>query len=715
MKSSDFPENSPQFVTSSDNRIFGDISGDIESRKFVQLKRVGANALDQLKLGVMDEIENYFLKRGTTCLSSQLTVLETAVSAILSGAVGTVTAVPISPGGGKSTLIRALLKKLSTCFCSTDHPIAKHFGGVIIVVEKSSEGHELEDLCNDSAEQRVAVLVESANDFNLHLGHCPNGTATRFDECRRRDCPDYDSCRLMQCSQQLHETPILIMLHARYQRFMESIETISFWRDAEGRHYPRTLLLIDELPDMFEEGSINLGILNAAATEIDQLKPSYQYGVRMQKQELIYQWNRCVQHSFVKLQNIISTDHGPYGLLSREDLESAGFQPSSLQKLKEKLKAYAPDTRAEQVVNTLLECNHCYSAVANTVSIFLPRLKELHGLDRPATFIFSGTATLSPELTHNSNIRVLNDCWEESYSRLTFYSQRGDAVKPSKTDFRRSGHLQAIALWISHVITQMREKHQRILVVTFKEFSEPLWSMLQKDHDILLPYIDGCGCPQPKLPYYGGLNGSNQYLESSCVICAGLNRFEPKDYLMRTLALDEDGTLTTQIQQTLNDTNQFRLDQMPGVMDIQDITLARDIVQLVFRSALRHHYSTNPIDCWLLQPPQGVLSALKDYFKNCNFIEVPTLPESCIQAAMTGKTYAGGETLVSKMLKWLHQWDGSSVSPNEIRQATGLSQNQFKEVRKHPEIQKFFEAHVTTTGSGRHTAYRRTNNKEDCA
>ena len=95
-------------MTSSDNRIFGDISGDIESRKFVQLKRVGANALDQLKLGVMDEIENYFLKRGTTCLSSQLTVLETAVSAILSGAVGTDGAsLPTHGGAGHSRTITA--------------------------------------------------------------------------------------------------------------------------------------------------------------------------------------------------------------------------------------------------------------------------------------------------------------------------------------------------------------------------------------------------------------------------------------------------------------------------------------------------------------------------------------------------------------------------------------------------------------------------------
>lgn len=41
------------------------------------------------------------------------------------------------------------------------------------------------------------------------------------------------------------------------------------------------------------------------------------------------------------------------------------------------------------------------------------------------------------------------------------------------------------------------------------------------------------------------MNGSNLYRESTCVICLGLNRFEPREYISRTLALDFDDYITT--------------------------------------------------------------------------------------------------------------------------------------------------------------------------
>ena len=49
------------------------------------------------------------------------------------------------------------------------------------------------------------------------------------------------------------------------------------------------------------------------------------------------------------------------------------------------------------------------------------------------------------------------------------------------------------------------------------------------------------------------------------------------------------------------------LEQMPQVMDVQDATLADDLIQLIFRCALRRHGETQPITVWLFQPPNGVL------------------------------------------------------------------------------------------------------------
>lgn len=55
------------------------------------------------------------------------------------------------------------------------------------------------------------------------------------------------------------------------------------------------------------------------------------------------------------------------------------------------------------------------------------------------------------------------------------------------------------------------------------------------------------------------MNGSNLYRESTCVICVGLNRFEPKDYISRTLALDLDGTSR---------------DKIDAIMEVEDCQIA---------------------------------------------------------------------------------------------------------------------------------------------
>lgn len=51
--------------------------------------------------------------------------------------------------------------------------------------------------------------------------------------------------------------------------------------------------------------------------------------------------------------------------------------------------------------------------------------------------------------------------------------------------------------------------------------------------------------------------------------------------------------------------------------------------------------------------------------------------------------------------------NGNEITPLKIREATGLTQKQFKEAKKHPAVREFFSAHIATHGSGQHTWYSR--------
>lgn len=134
--------------------------------------------------------------------------------------------------------------------------------------------------------------------------------------------------------------------------------------------------------------------------------------------------------------------------------------------------------------------------------------------------------------------------------------------------------------------------------------------------------------------------------------------------------------------------------------------MARDVVQLVFRSALRSHGGTEPIELWLPQPPNGVIGHLSDYFGDCRIEEFTKLPESCQIAATVNKEYLGRQTHAGKLLGFLNeQADGAHLTPAQIREATGLTPGQFKEAKKHKAVQEYFQKHFRTAGSGKNTIY----------
>jgi len=617
----------------------------------------------------MEKLDNYFSMRGLTYLPGQRELLAKAVKAVLQAVPGTTTAIPFQPGLGKSTQIRALLSVFSREFL-LNTSIAQNIGGVIVVVEKTAEAEELEQLCNrENPNRSIAKAISAPNDYNLAQGRCLNGTAATYQECLGRNCPDYADCPLVQSASQIHDTLILIMLHARYQRYMEDLSPFLMWEDDTGQHN-RTLLLVDELPPMIEENVLNLGTINRIESEFDRLKPSYQAHVLKEKSALLYEWNISVRSPFFRLLHALHKYSGLYGTVSRGELEKAGFISEKLQALRQSILDYTrtEDHAAIHLTDALMSAENAYYAIGQDMSLFFPRIRTFHGKTQPAAFLFSGTALLSPELSRNPNIDCLPDRNLESFQRLQINIQRGDLFNSSKSGLLKKQNYSVLIAWLRFILPQIILKHKQILAVTYKSYAESLWLALRDFHDALIPCYGNDGQAKPMLPYFGGMNGSNLYRESTCVICLGLNRFEPRDYISRALALDFDGKCRDEINTMLEvQEGKLKLDSCPCVMDMQDITLARDIVQLVFRSALRNHGETQPIELWLLQPPNGVIRYLLDF---------------------------------------LDQWDGkSTLTPDEIRKALGLTLGQFKEAKKHKAVQDYFQKHIQTTGSGKNTVY----------
>lgn len=231
-----------------------------EEGEFTQLRRRAEDDPQRLCGEVMDVLDHYFLNRRLTYISTQRDVLQYIVKAVLDDSHQGMFAVPLVPGGGKSTLLRALLTVLSKTLRNMSNPIAKRLGGVIVVVEKTAEGEELEALCNrrlEPDEPPVACLISSVNEYHLRKGRCLTGEAKTYAECPRRACREAANCPLLQAMGHLGETPILILLHARLAEHLPDLTPFTSWYEADGTEHHRTLLLIDEAPELVRQDVVS--------------------------------------------------------------------------------------------------------------------------------------------------------------------------------------------------------------------------------------------------------------------------------------------------------------------------------------------------------------------------------------------------------------------------------------------------------------------------
>ena len=303
---------------------------------FEELSRRPDN--ERIVLEVMRELDHYFLKRGITYISAQRELLQAAVEQILSRERERPIVIPLLPGMGKSTLIRALLHVLSREFAQ-DTAYAQQLGGAIIVVEKTAEAYELLELANQF-DRHVAHVLESPNDYNISAGKCLRDNVFSFAECNGRACPFYTQCPPVQSKGKIHSTPILIMLHARYDPLMENMAPFTSWVDEQGNPHARTVLIVDEAPSLLRDHQISMSEIASLIARVSQLRPSYHDEDDRRKRRLFFLIDRHLRQPFTALQKICALDHVQIMPVSKTHLAQAGFTVEGIGQLCEALSEY---------------------------------------------------------------------------------------------------------------------------------------------------------------------------------------------------------------------------------------------------------------------------------------------------------------------------------------------------------------------------------------
>lgn len=153
------------------------------------------------------------------------------------------------------------------------------------------------------------------------------------------------------------------------------------------------------------------------------MHPSYNPMFACRKERVRSLLQAAITYPFNRLRYMVNSIFDPYGVISWEDLEKAGFSPQKLDLFQQALTEYlsVDNHPAFNTVDSLLDGNTFFYAVGNDISLCLPRLRQPD--PRLATFLFSGTVSLSPELSRNPSVTVLEDRNLESFRRLTIHIQ----------------------------------------------------------------------------------------------------------------------------------------------------------------------------------------------------------------------------------------------------------------------------------------------------
>lgn len=684
----------------------------VRDQEFTQLCPRTEDDPQRLYGRVTKTLDPYFFTRGSTYLDGQRDALSDIIKGILDDSRQGVFAVPLVPGGGKSTLLRALLTVFAEVFRGMSDPIAQRLGGVVVVVEKTSEGDELEDLCNsglEPGEPAVARLISSTNDYNLQQGKCLTGTAATYADCLRKDCPSAAVCPLLNAMMHLAETPVLILLHARLAQHLPDLTSFTTWCQADGTEHRRTLILIDECPALVREEVVSTLTINAAENDLLAQRDSRPWEMRYLKRMVQGSWNHAIRIPFDRLNGQLSREKRDAAVLTPEELSDVGMTGSALRETQEWLTKYKapPFSPAVRMTEVLLQETGKFFHFGKNLEVVVPSLQTIRSDGPLRSFIFSGTAGLLPELALNPDIDLLPTELPESYERLTIHVQRDGVIGMTRTGLQRSGAVQAVALWLQRLLPEVAQKHGRVLLVTYKFLSQQLLELLGEECRNLVYTVnmpDGSG---PCLPYFGGVAGSNKFRDATAVICLSMPRVEPRVYLSRALAIDPDGVHMEELSRAAE-----ALERQPCILDMQDHYLAHDLVQMAFRSRLRHHGDTTQVELWLTQPPGPVLKLLRDYFPDCAVDECPTLPEDCHLAVSTARQRKGSPANTALLLSALLAVpEGEEITPAQLREQTGLTQNQYKEAIRAPSVKELFRTEFDTFGSGKNQKIRRVSSK----
>ena len=608
-----------------------------------------------------------------------------------------ITVIPAPCGFGKSSITAEILQKIISL-----HINKESTDGIIIVTDRLES---LRNTVNYLDQNNLGGYTYILEGWNKEV--CINKKIKQSDVkvCTPSNCSFFSKCKISKQQKEQEKYPILLITNARLRECADSINKYKEWENGK-----RTILLIDERPDILDVVRVSKELLNKISTTLSKLN----YDTTEDKTILENKFKEisdAINNKMQKLRKehkrfIISNINND--IICKNDLE--------FMTLWDKYMRF--DYKRElSHIHTILTQGGFYvyqRSIEFICTIGSKDLKEMY-CGTYKTIIFDGTALYDPQylgMYNNKSIKYLDIENTRSYDNLTInvYKQH----KLTKTTFNDKNHL--VNACASFINNRMRIGFtKKTYIVTYQRVAGELYKLLKH-----LNYI-----PTPndfENYYFCNTKGDNNMQECVEMFMLGWNTLPDFEYVIQWLSIYVNWELViskcSNLEKALEISEQLEIKDRSveeyngddygtnyksyeygyeGLNKYKYFMMVTDFYQEIHRTKLRKYNCDDKIVCNIFAIKSIILKMIEQLFPRKGEL-INVIDEELIEfkeSKIEGRVNGGNAIILKDFINDVWKID-ETLRSKDIMERTGLSKNEFASLkRKNKYFVELFEKYKT--------------------
>ncbi|MDR3585272.1 MAG: hypothetical protein P4L59_08115 [Desulfosporosinus sp.] len=594
-----------------------------------------------------------------------------------------ISVIPAPCGFGKSSITLELLQKI------IDLHIKKiTTDGIIIVTDRLESLRDTEKELDKLGLGGYTYVLEG---WNQEI--CINKKIKQGDAkvCAPANCNFYMQCKISKQQKEQEKFPILLITNARLRECGDTLKRYAKWEQGD-----RTILLIDERPEVLDVVKVSKELLNKISTILSKLD----YETTEEKTVLENKFKEICELINNKMQKL--RNNYKRFIVSNVNNDIICKNDTEFMELWDKYMRYN-NRRELDHIHTVLTVGGFYvyqSKIEFICTIGSRDLKEMY-CDTFKTIIFDGTALYDPQylgMYDKGSIKYLDIENSRIYDNLTInvYSKH----KLTQTTFREKNHL--VGACASFINNKMRIGFvKQAYVVTY-----------QKRANELLPLLKHTGAiPTPndsETYYFGNTKGNNSMQNCTRMFMLGWNTMPDFEYVIQWLSfcvkwdkairlcsdLEKAVTMSEQLEvkdrsQTVSGGDQYGTRYKSYEFGYENLNqykyfaMVTDFYQEVHRTKLRNYSCKDNIEVHIFAVKSIICKMIKQLFpkRQGDLIDVidDELSEFAESKADNRKNKVNG---YDEFMAWVVAWDGSIIKASKLKEICKVNDEQFKTLKK---------------------------------